>query len=365
MGLGACFLDWYQKPLGQKIGKKKPVILVDSEGGGERATFWTALVLAQLHDEIPDFTSHVFSISGVSRGSLGAAVFADLIASPEDECKYEIPTEVSGDNGKNLAGNLRCRAMRILREDFLAPTVSTMVFPDMFQRFLPFAFFDDRAMALEKAWESAWTTHENTHVFESPFNELWHSNYSNDARAFPPFLFLNSTVVETGQRLIVNPLGLSSGEFNRTFNDALDGIEVVGYDLPLSTAVHMSARFTYVSPAGTVRRLDNNPNPEWIHVVDGGYFENSGSVTSDEIFSEILLTLETCRNRDDLCGMNEEELNIHPVLIHISNEPMEKTLNLPKIKELGLVRSFHQSVRCSMFERDVGIKLGLSCARNL
>ena len=66
-----------------------PVILVSTEGGGIRAAYWTANVLAELQDrsqelvrqgEIPfDFARHVFSISGVSGGSLGGAIFAGLI----------------------------------------------------------------------------------------------------------------------------------------------------------------------------------------------------------------------------------------------------------------------------------------------
>jgi hypothetical protein len=41
----------------------------------------------------------------------------------------------------------------------------------------------------------------------------------------------------------------------------------------------MSARFTYVSPAGLL--------PDGGHVVDGGYFENSGAATALEILYEV------------------------------------------------------------------------------
>ena len=43
----------------------------------------------------------------------------------------------------------------------------------------------------------------------------------------------------------------------------------------LSTAIHNSARFTYVSPAGTLEG--------GLHVVDGGYFDNSGAITAVEL----------------------------------------------------------------------------------
>jgi hypothetical protein len=63
---------------------KVPVVIVAAEGGGIRAPYWTALVLGELQDQAAgaglDFTRHVFAISGVSGGSLGAATFAALVA---------------------------------------------------------------------------------------------------------------------------------------------------------------------------------------------------------------------------------------------------------------------------------------------
>src|SRR6185312_8443598 len=64
-----------------------PVFIVASEGGGIRAAYWTALVLSTLQEQVPsipaqdasfqpqDFASHLFAISGISGGSVGATVF--------------------------------------------------------------------------------------------------------------------------------------------------------------------------------------------------------------------------------------------------------------------------------------------------
>src|SRR5437763_8070781 len=51
-----------------------------------------------------------------------------------------------------------------------------------------------------------------------------------------------------------------------------------------STAAHLSARFTYVSPAGSLRKRSEKEIAA--HVVDGAYFENSGTATALEIRSE-------------------------------------------------------------------------------
>jgi hypothetical protein len=92
------------------------------------------------------------------------------------------------------------------------------------------------------------------------------------------------------------------------FSDALDSRRALGETVPLATAVHNSARFTYISPAGLLKR-NNVPHDQWLRVVDGGYFENSGAVTLSEIL-DVVLDVSAARNFD-----------ITPVVIHISNDP--------------------------------------------
>ena len=312
-----------------------PVVLVSTEGGGIRAAYWTAAVLAELQDrsealvqagKIPlDFTRHVFSISGVSGGSLGAAVFSSIIK----ERHHPLPKNVSATCNLQPGIPIRSISQTILKEDFLSPTVGVLLFPDMFQRFLPVGILDDRALALEEAWERAWSDCTGSDRFAKPFDLLW------DQEHFAvPLLFLNSTVVETGQRIIMHPLPFVSDQkhgpndkttmaeasnFQEYFNNALDGPAVLGGQIPLSTAVHMSARFTYVSPAGTIFRQDlsrdenlsESSQPRVIRVVDGGYFENSGAVTTDEI----LLAIRRIAK--------DKNLSIHPIVIHISNDPLK------------------------------------------
>jgi hypothetical protein len=69
-----------------------------------------------------------------------------------------------------------------------------------------------------------------------------------------------------------------------------------------------SARFTYVSPAGTVRRRTGD-RTEWLRLVDGGYFENSGAVTAGEVVRNVRAAAESAG------------ANVLPVVIHISNDP--------------------------------------------
>ncbi len=309
-----------------------PLVLVSTEGGGIRAAYWTAAVLSELQSrseqlshegKIPmDFARHVFSISGVSGGSLGAAVFAGIIKEQQNQDKRQILKTCN----LQSESSMRAIAKDILKHDFLSPTVGVLLFPDMFQRFLPIGLLDDRAMALEQAWERAWFGCTGSNRFAKPFDDLWSEKQFN-----VPLLFLNSTVVETGQRIIMHPLPFTADQhmqpddhatsiFQEYFNSALDGPAVLGGKVPLSTAVHMSARFTYVSPAGTIFRQDlahDSPEnleaePKVIRVVDGGYFENSGAVTTTEI---LLAIRKIAKNH---------ELNIRPIVIHISNDPLKQ-----------------------------------------
>jgi hypothetical protein len=266
------FRQWWTDLISEDAGSSPvPVVLVAAEGGGIRAAYWTAAVLAALEDRTAKaarpFSRHVFAISGVSGGALGAATYSAIVARrivhPNDDANRTRLREVD----------------EVLGRDFLSPTLSTLLFPDLLQRFLPLPIFRDRAVTLEESWERAWDlSHpDDKGRFLAPFHDLW-----RDTGYSVPLLFLNSTVVETGQRAVVHPLGAYPAGETGPFADALDVSRLMGTELPLSTAAHLSARFTYVSPAGLVDTHRTNA-PRWIRLVDGGYFDNSGTATLQEI----------------------------------------------------------------------------------
>jgi len=270
--------------------KNPPVIIVATAGGGIRAALWTATVLGALQDSNRAFADHVFAISGVSGGSLGATVFDGLV-------KY------------GNTGGIRAQAQKILAHDFLSPALAYMLFPDMLQQFLPFrvrAF--DRATALEKAWESAWKDATGNDSFNQDFFSLWQGTAGQGV----PSLFLNGTSVENGQRMVV-----SNMRFDASFVSAIDVNAQLTNAIRLSTAVDMSTRFCYVSPSG--RFKDRS------HVVDGGYFENSGTATVLDILDVMDFA---------------DSANTNPparIVIVISNDPNEGKPVPPKSDFLGEV----------------------------
>jgi hypothetical protein len=145
-------------------------------------------------------------------------------------------------------------------------------------------------------------------LFNQDFFSLWQGTNSQSV----PSLFLNGTSVENGQRMVVS-------------NIRLDGLFIVAKDINaqltnsirLSTAVDMSTRFCYVSPSG--RFKDRR------HVVDGGYFENSGTATVSDIL-------------DDIDSAEYGRTNLPAkIVIVISNDPQEGREIPPRSDFLGEV----------------------------
>ena len=294
-----AFKTWYdgvEKKYG--AGTMHPLYIVATEGGGIRAAYWTAIVLGEIQDRNPNFAPHLFAISGVSGGSLGAVVFDALLAEPNPG-----------------SFKFKDKAHAILSQDFLSPALASMLYPDLVQRFLPFPVpYFDRGRALELGWEKAWRDTMGNDRFSGSFVDLWKPG----AREWIPALFLNGTSVEKGNRIITSNLRVTNN-----FLDAEDAAEkLAGHSLdatkaachiPLSTAAHMSARFTFVSPAGHF--------PDGSRIVDGGYFENSAATTAYELATRI----------KDWCAF-KKITNVDVKVIMISNDPRKQAIMIAPAK---------------------------------
>jgi hypothetical protein len=268
---------------------KGPVVLVASQGGGLRAAYWAAISLAaiedasrqSLADKSQAFAHHVFAFSGVSGGSLGGALFASLVRDLGDEADNTLCTEGRKElKLRAVTSGLYARCVHdFMHDDFLTPLLAKLVAPDFLQLFLPFpvdAF--DRSRGLEQSWEESYSRVTAHSTFESGFLSFVSADHSP-----VPVLILNSTHVETGRRYMASSVfrDRDAQEHGRPFQDAGDVLTILGKDMRLSTAVHNSARFPYVSPAG---HLDAGDGEEHGAIVDGGYFENSGLATLREVY---------------------------------------------------------------------------------
>src|SRR5258708_2860084 len=272
-----------------------PLIIVSAAGGGLRAAYWTATVLGALQDQDPHFGKSVFAISGVSGGSLGAAVFVTLLAEPHEHLEKFNACPAPERRHE-------CIANAVLAQDFLAPAVAGLLFPDLIHKFVPvISDGHDRAAALEKGWERAW---QEAGFWEKTWKDRSFTSLWNGTNVPLPALLLHGVHVATGNRIVTSNLRVSDIPLADTYAVFHDMLEI---DIPLSTAVHNSARFTYVSPAGTLRQ--GGTGAVRGRVVDGGYFENFGAATALETLNAVSYELKATNK------------NFRRFIIQISNEP--------------------------------------------
>ncbi len=239
----------------------EPFILVATAGGGIRAAYWTGTVLGNLHDASEGrLADHLFAVSGVSGGSVGATIYRTVIANQKTDVTEPI--------------------QKILGEDYLGPVAAGMLYKDAVQRLLPLPLFADRAEIFEKGLEVGY----NNAMARAGVN-LDSSFIKTTALGINPWpaLFLNSTWSENGRRIVAASLRTDAYAPPRgsqfLYKDLLN---TLGSDMRLSTAAHNSARFPFVSPPGGWRPVAEEQQ-KWQRLQDGGLFENFGAETLLEI----------------------------------------------------------------------------------
>ncbi len=235
-------------PMDLLAAKQDPVIVVAAAGGGIQSAAWTSEVLCGLRKELgSSFNDSVLAISGVSGGSVGTMFYLRCLESPP------------GDMQGALAA----------RNSSLEAVAWGLAHPDLRHAILPINALlwpgADRGWALERALRK-----------NAQFSPMDRPLASTKLQKKWPTILLNATEVRTG-----DPIVFTNSDFPAPLpatdpNHALHGFHKVylGRDVNLESAVRMSAAFPYVSPAA---RPDTPWNAE--HLVDGGYFDNSGLFT--------------------------------------------------------------------------------------
>lgn len=316
--LKQAFFDWWQvnraitTPIASTEVVAPPMIVVATAGGASRAAFWTTQILGEIAQREPYFADRLFMISGVSGGSLGAVTFrsiveADRRASPDRAGSPLLPTAAR--DGAALIEN-----------DFLSPALTMGLYVDVPSALgLPFVLPrawrpDDRAAALEKAWEHAWA--DESAKIKGADQFAWTDGFTavfGGARPWP-FLALNGTSVEKGKRIITSNVRMWKGSANNPHNlsggiNRYDTFDITGSDIPISTAVTMSARFPVISPTGALKDKDGKL---WARVTDGGLFENFGAMTADEVQRYLVSRISEVQNG---------QYPVVPITILISSDP--------------------------------------------
>jgi hypothetical protein len=255
--LESSFQQWLaNRPDRDRFSNKPyPVYIAAAQGGGIYAAYHAATAFTKIAEYFPNFPQHIFAISGVSGGSMGASVFSSLV-------------KVGAVNGQTLGQT----ASQLFNSDLLAPLLTMGLFPDLIQRFIPIPINDwDRATGLEVAFEKAWDKLSLPNQ-DNPLRQSFYQHWQPQGIA--PALVLNTTVVETGDRLVISPFKI---QLPNKQNIAIDEPDL---DLKLSTAAVLSARFPYFTPVGSYQRSSDKRK---LRLADGGYFDNSGIPTALDI----------------------------------------------------------------------------------
>lgn len=271
----------------------RPIVVVASAGGGIQAAAWTTATLRRIGEELPqyDFPGSVRLISGVSGGSVGGLFYARAFDSTN-------------------AGRFEA-VDRAVQESSLSMAMRGMLKADLRRALLPFtvydfpifgmSLYDDRADALELAWT---TNADRALGISSTLRSATLRSWGDDAlKLNRPALIFNSTVVETGERMAFSTIpttnsGPGKCEFQKRY----------AAEIAMTTAARLSATFPLISPtARPAPSIDPEapgfavPGPalrsvfprggNLLHLVDGGYYENSGIVGAvewlDNAFQEL------------------------------------------------------------------------------
>ncbi|MDP5305682.1 hypothetical protein [Paracoccus spongiarum] len=248
----------------------QPLRLIAAEGGGIFAAYYTALYLAKRADaEGAGFARSVLAISGVSGGSVGAAVFWAILRAGDCAAADAAPD---------------ChqqKARQILGRDYLSPVIAVMLTTDLIDKALPLSSaLPQRRIERGRQLERSLIRHADAALLgasglDAPLADSW------DADAGLPALFLNATRVSDGRRQILSPFGALAGDSSDWPNP-----QMAGAGLPVATAAFVSARFPLVTAAARLATPDGIRQ-----IVDGGYFDNSGMETINDIL-EVLKSRE-------------------------------------------------------------------------
>ena len=293
-----------------------PVYVVAAEGGGLYAAYHVGKFLARMQDLCPSFSQHLFAISAVSGGSLGAAMFSSLA---RDDAKNQPHVSCRRVPGH---GRFERRMEQLLRHDFLSHVVTATLSQDFVQRFLPYPIYRlDRARKLEASFEDAWasTFADKPNRLAESFLGSCGTNAVDCLQGATPVLVLNLTQIETGMQLALSPLNLNNTGPPATKSGKIyDALETGGeaIDMPLSTAIGLSARFPWITPSGWYQPPKKNADDvlRTYRFADGGYAEGSGAGTGYKI-------AQLLAERIKAANVNAA---VHLIMLTATSPPLER-----------------------------------------
>ena len=250
--------------------KNNVIFLIASEGGGIRACYWTFHVLRYLHINHPEIYDKTFVVTGASGGSVGLGFFYN----------YVYDQRLRNGGHFNFTDSLKYQALdTISSSDYLSAVTFGFVYPDLFQRLIPFRISSfDRARYLGNSFNKAFNYHSHSDQFllDKNYLQMWSGA---DRFTYPAILF-NSTYVELGNKAIISPFAITS----TYYSDVLDVLGVTRRSIPMKEGMVSTARFPVITPPGLMEYEKDSMHhlAPFGHLVDGGFFENTAIQTAQQ-----------------------------------------------------------------------------------
>ena len=281
-------------------GAPPRLIVVAASGGGITAASWATHVLGGIEGGLDDdlarrFTRSLGAISAVSGGSVGTLFYLS-----------GFERGVTRD-AQQLAAIRDGAAVRSVRS-----VAWGMAYPDMWRfLFAPLAWLwpgYDRAWALEMSWRRELEEIEGRgdagqrvvpscreRLASAPAMsvETLHCFGQRLREGQVPVPLFNTTEVETGDAMVFAPIDLPN-QAGRPFV----GFDSFGrrwprHDVELLTATRLSATFPWVTPVARGPALADG---SFLHLADGGYFDNAGMATLVEWLELVLGTTSAIKD---------------------------------------------------------------------
>ena len=249
-----------------KFPKDKPpkLVVINSSGGGLRATLWSLVVMQKL-DSVTDgnFLKNTFLITGSSGGMLGSAYYREL--------KYR---EKQGER----SGVYRRAYYDRMGKDFLNAVGVSMAVNDLF---IPIKKVEVGGVKYRMDRGYAWER-RLIEVTDSILDKRLIDYYLLEYNAEMPLMILSPMVINDGRRMLISSQDISFlarnySPYSEHISYEIDGIEFMRFfknqnagELRFTTALRMSATFPFITP------LVSLPSVPRIELIDAGVRDNDG-----------------------------------------------------------------------------------------
>ena len=224
-----------------------PVVIVAAAGGGIQSAAWTTRVLSGLQQDLSGagFDRSISVISGVSGGSVGAMYFADAYR-PDGTLPAIGPAPAGHDALEDYA------PVAAAESSSLESVTFGLAYPDLVWGVVPFfrgISLEDRAIVNGRnLTNNRGTWLDRAFMRTDGLKSATMSQWTADTiAARRPAIIFNSTLVETGERMLMSTSRLedsASGEttaehYGRRYFNAM----YPGSDLAVVTAARLRPRF--------------------------------------------------------------------------------------------------------------------------